>query len=184
MLHNVLQVLLSISSLPTDPTQTLMIHWCRKLLACTRPIVSSTRRPPDLGPRNMPWDKIIQLKTRVASVSESAWLGPRVDVRNFRWNKWDDEVAAPLERFGRGLRRSDRSSAREQLRVSTPKLADPSVIYGEMRPLVLGVVGNFPRHVGTSLRWEMRAGAGRDSSCWTTLLCVLGDDFGVKTLAA
>uniref|UniRef100_A0A804HNE5 Secreted protein n=1 Tax=Musa acuminata subsp. malaccensis TaxID=214687 RepID=A0A804HNE5_MUSAM len=93
-------VLLSISSLLTDPTQTLMIHWCRKLLACTRPIVSSTRRPPDLGPRNMPCDKIIQLKTSVASVSESAWLVSRADVRNFQWNKWDDEVVAPLEHFG------------------------------------------------------------------------------------
>ncbi|KAJ6294949.1 hypothetical protein OIU76_022937 [Salix suchowensis] len=32
-----------------------MIHWCRRLLICTRPTGTSTRQLQEAGPRSMPW---------------------------------------------------------------------------------------------------------------------------------
>ncbi|THU71154.1 hypothetical protein C4D60_Mb08t32540 [Musa balbisiana] len=105
--------------------------------------------------------------------NESARLGPPADVGNFWRNKWVDEVAAPLERLG---------SAGSSLGVSTPKPADLSIVYGEIRPLIPGIVGNLPRDVGASSRWEVRAGTSRVPNRWATLLYVSGDDFGMKIL--
>ncbi|THU57732.1 hypothetical protein C4D60_Mb03t06590 [Musa balbisiana] len=96
--------------------------------------------------------------------------------------RWVDEVAVPLERIRRGLKQQDQSGPRWG--VSTPKPTDLSIIYGEIRPLILGIVGDLSCDVGASLRWEVRAGAGRVPNRWATLLCVSGDDFGMKILAA
>ncbi|THU69706.1 hypothetical protein C4D60_Mb08t17210 [Musa balbisiana] len=42
-------------------------------------------------------------------------------------------------------------SVGSSLTVSTPKPADPSIVYGEMCPLVPEIVGDLPRDIGTSL---------------------------------